>query len=299
MADLLKDKRSLNTRRAYERDLREFFQAACHQEPTPALIAEFLSLERFTAIGLVLNWKAGMIDRGLSEATVNRRLAALKSLVRFAQKVGRCDWSLEEVSGERLQTYRDTSGIDAEQFAGLLALCDATLKGSRDRAILRLLWDNALRRNEIAGTNIQDLGDRQLKILGKGRGTQQEAIALSAPASEAVWGWVRNRQAAGLNCAGGSPLFIALDRAHCGHRLTGNAIYNLVRDYADRAGIKKPFSPHRCRHSSITAALEATGGDVRRVQKLSRHKNLQTLLIYDDARQRHQQEISDLLSKLV
>jgi len=45
----------------------------------------------------------------------------------------------------------------------------------------------------------------------------------------------------------------------------------------------KVMSPHRILHSSVTVALEATNGDVRRVQKLSRHANLNTLMIYDEA----------------
>ncbi len=68
---------------------------------------------------------------------------------------------------------------------------------------------------------------------------------------------------------------------------------------AREAKISKKLSPHRIRHSGITAALEATGGDVRKVQKLSRHANLNTLMIYDDNRQDVQGEISDLLADLV
>jgi integrase len=44
------------------------------------------------------------------------------------------------------------------------------------------------------------------------------------------------------------------------------------------------MSPHRIRHSAITAALDATDGNVRKVQKLSRHRQLDTLMIYDDNR---------------
>ena len=66
------------------------------------------------------------------------------------------------------------------------------------------------------------------------------------------------------------------------------------------AGITKKLSPHRITaFSSVTAALEATNGDVRRVQKLSRHSNLNTLMIYDDNRLSHQGEITDLLADLV
>jgi integrase/recombinase XerC len=53
--------------------------------------------------------------------------------------------------------------------------------------------------------------------------------------------------------------------------------------------------PHRIRHSVITAALDATEGDVRKVQKLSSHRNLNTLMIYDDNRGRDQQDVTQLL----
>jgi integrase/recombinase XerC len=59
------------------------------------------------------------------------------------------------------------------------------------------------------------------------------------------------------------------------------------------------MSPHRIRHSAITAALNATGGNVRKVQALSRHKNLETLMIYDDNRNQAQAEVSDILDDLI
>jgi integrase/recombinase XerC len=73
----------------------------------------------------------------------------------------------------------------------------------------------------------------------------------------------------------------------------------MVDAVAKAAGINKKLSPHRIRHSGITAALDATGGDVRKVQKLSRHANLNTLMIYDDNRLNVQGEISDLLADMV
>jgi integrase/recombinase XerC len=90
-----------------------------------------------------------------------------------------------------------------------------------------------------------------------------------------------------------------VDRATFGHRLSGNVIYNLVRDSATAAGIEKVMSPHRVRHSAITAALDATNGDTRKVQKLSRHKNLNTLMIYDDNRHQHQAEVTGILADLI
>jgi integrase/recombinase XerC len=48
----------------------------------------------------------------------------------------------------------------------------------------------------------------------------------------------------------------------------------IVVEIAENAGISKTISPHRIRHSSVTAALDASDGDVRSVQKLSRHASL-------------------------
>ena len=58
------------------------------------------------------------------------------------------------------------------------------------------------------------------------------------------------------------------------------------------------MSPHRVRHSSITAALDATDGNVRKVQELSRHRQIDTLMIYDDNRAKDQVELSEMLSGL-
>ena len=107
----------------------------------------------------------------------------------------------------------------------------------------------------------------------------------------AIADWLEERG----SCSHDSPLFIALDSAHSGHRLSGDGICKMVVRHSESAGIKKQMSPHRIRHSAITAALDATDGDVRKVQKLSRHRNLNTLMIYDDNRGRDQQDVTQLL----
>jgi integrase/recombinase XerC len=300
VTQLLEDKRSPNTRIAYLKDLRDFFRYLYQvEEPNPGVIKDFLTQDRFMALSVVLQYKAHLRNRRkLAEATVNRRLAAIKSLVKLANQLGQCNFTLSEVKGDKVVRYRDTSGVSKEVYRKMLAVPDRlTLKGKRDYAILRLLWDNALRRGELERANIKDLDldGRSLLILGKGKGSQKEAVSLSRPTVEAITDWLHERREINRN----QPLFIALDRASYGHRLSGTSIYRLVDLVATAAGINKQLSPHRIRHSGITAALDATNGDVRKVQKLSRHADLNTLMIYDDNRQNVQGEISDLLSELV
>jgi integrase/recombinase XerC len=140
IAELLADKRSEGTRRAYAKDLKDFFQVVANSEPSPAVVAAFLKLDRYQAFSLVLRYKAHLIAKGLKEATINRRLAAIKSLVSFSRKLGHCTFTLEDIQGEKVKPYRDTRGIDLKTFKRVLAQCDrSTLKGKRDYSILLLL----------------------------------------------------------------------------------------------------------------------------------------------------------------
>jgi integrase/recombinase XerC len=304
LAELLRDKRSPNTRRTYAKGLRDFFLTMIEREPTPQEIAWFLSLKRFEAISLVLRYRAELLERGLAPASINVRLAAVKSLVNYARKIGKCEYSLEDVEGLRAETYRDTTGVSPEIFKQIAAQVQPnSLKGKRDAAILRLLWDNALRRAEVCFLNLEDYqpGERSLLIKGKGQLTK-EAIRLSDKAVGLIDDWLGALSEVFDplgDRSSDSPLFCTVDRATFGHRLSGNVIYNLVRDSAQAAGIEKVMSPHRVRHSAITAALDATNGDTRKVQKLSRHKNLNTLMIYDDNRHQHQAEVTGILADLI
>ena len=261
-------------------------------------MSQFLQLGQFEAISLVLRYKATLIERGLAESTVNRRLAAIKSLVNYARRVGKCNWSLQDIQGEKVKTYRDTSGVDRDAYRRVLSIPDRdTLKGKRDYALLRLLWENALRRGEVVKADVGDFDceARSLTIYGKGQGTQATGVSLSLPTVEALMQWLQARG----NPERDQPLFTALDRACYGHRLSGTGLYKLVQEICQLAGIQKPMNPHRIRHSGITEALEVTGGDVRAVQKLSRHAKLETLMVYDDARTNAQQKVTELLASML
>ncbi len=107
--------------------------------------------------------------------------------------------------------------------------------------------------------------------------------------------------------AGDEPLFIAVDTNTFGKRLSGRSVARLVAaaSLSDRGDgevnplVGKRMSPHKVRHSSITTFLDASNGDVRTAQRLSRHSRLDTLMIYDDNRQGLQGKASIVLADLV
>jgi integrase/recombinase XerC len=117
-------------------------------------------------------------------------------------------------------------------------------------------------------------------IHGKGR-TARERRTIPGATGRALQAWLEAR--------GPDPgaLFHRLDNGleSAGRgRLSGEAIRLIVAKVGARAGIAGVVRPHGLRHAGITAALDATGGDIRAVAQFSRHKNVQTVLRYDDNR---------------
>jgi integrase/recombinase XerC len=293
-ADFLRLHISPNTKRTYATAIEDFFQRLTGLGTSPGQIREFLNLPEEQALGLVLQYKAQLQAAKLAPSTINTRLSALKSLVDHARKLKQCSWSLVDVKNVRVEKYRDTSGVGVAAFRSMLATVDRqTFKGKRDYAILRLLWDNALRRGELVAADVGDFRDGQLWIVGKGK-SQKCAINLAPPTVAALREWLAVRD--GLEK---EPLFIAIDRCAFGKRLSGRSVARIVAAAGLTPAIEKRMSPHKIRHSSITAFLDASNGDVRTAQRLSRHSKLDTLMIYDDNRQGLQGKASIVLADLV
>jgi integrase/recombinase XerC len=296
LAEFLQLRVSAATRRTYAQCLDDFFLRLANVRASLEIVKEFLNLNQHQAIALVLKYRSMLVEADLAPATINTRTSALKSLVNHARKLGQCEFSLADVRSVAVEIYRDTSGVDVAGMRSILNTCDLdTIKGIRDYALIRLLWDNALRRGEVSAANIGDFdpASRKLWIKGKGR-LQKAAIDLHPATVAAIRDWLDTR----AEIAPTDPLFIALDD-NSGHRLQGRGMHQIIDRRAKIAGITKPMSPHRVRHSAITAYLDASGGDVRAAQGLSRHKNLNTLSRYDDNRHQHQSKATDVLADLL
>jgi integrase/recombinase XerC len=285
--------RNPRTLAAYRRDLADFASfigASSVEEASSRLI----DAKHGAANALAHDYKANMIERGLQAATVNRRLAALRSLVKLANVLGLVPWRLS-VESMKAAPYRDTRGPGTAALRDTLrAVAEpGDAKALRDVALLRLLHDVGLRRGEVVTLDLADVDmDRNcIWILGKGR-TQREMITLPPPTLAALAKWISVRN------PGPGALFHNFDRAgKGGGRLTGAGVYAIVRAAGEMAGAK--VRPHGLRHLAITTALDGCNGDVRKVQRFSRHKNMQVLFAYDDNRRDMGSEVANLVAALV
>lgn len=277
--------RSPRTIDSYQRDLADFARFLGCPGARDA-VAFLLASSPGDANLIALSYRNHMTERELAPATIARRLAALRSVVKLAKTLGRVNWTLE-VASPRTEAYRDTTGPGLSGWRSMLDLAKQEAKSGesravRDLALVRLMHDLGLRRGEAAGLDLKDvdLEAGTVAVIGKGK---REPIRMTLPDP------VRRDLAAWIDVRGSEPgpLFMRHDRARNpagGHgRLTGRAIHMMVRALGKRAGLGRPTRPHGLRHEAITTALDRTG-DVRSVQKFSRHSKLETLMRYDDNR---------------
>ena len=274
--------RSPNTLQAYAQDLAAFAAFLAAAGPGAAL-SRLIVVGPGEGNALLLGYRARMIEARLAPATVNRRLAAVRSALKLARTLGLSTWT-PEIPGLKTRPYRDTAGPG---LVGVRALLDAatrqrsSVKAARDVAIVRLMFDLGLRRGEVAGLDANDINRTGSRLLIKGKGcASKEPRTLPAITLAALETWqaVRGQAAPELEPA----LFVNLARHSLGQRITGRGLHHLIRQLGAAAGLKT--RPHGLRHASITAALDATNGDVRAVQQHARHASPQTTIIYDDNR---------------
>jgi integrase/recombinase XerC len=270
--------RNLLTIRAYRADLEDFatFVGVSTVEEAAEML---LGSRQGDANALALAWRTALVDRKLAAATVNRRLAALRSLVKLGRRLGRVPWTLD-VDNLQAQAYRDTRGPGRVGFMAMLGrLADRTdAKAVRDRAIFRLLFNLGLRRAEVVSLDLEhvDLAAPSLSILGKGR-TARELLTLPAVLVRALADWIAIRGSAP------GPLFHGVHRGSTGARLTSCGLYRTVVETGRAAGVK--VRPHGLRHAAITEVLTLNNGNFRAAAKFSRHRSINILAVYDDARE--------------
>jgi len=268
--------KSPGTRETYGKHYAAFAAWLGIPDPEDAVQA-LIGLDAGKANALVEAWKCATIDQGLKSSTVNGRISALRTAVKTARRFGLTTLALD-VNLVPSEPYRDCAGPGVKAVRSVISdLGEKTSrKAVRDRALISLVYDLALRRAEVVGLDLADLdleGERpSVSILGKGR-REKEARTLPPQTVEVLRAWlaVRGDQP--------GPLFTSCDRSRKGSgRLTGGGFWSVCREL----GLGRP---HGLRHSSITAALDLTGGNVRDVMKHSRHRDLGTVCIYDDRRE--------------
>jgi len=268
---------SVHTVRAYESDLTQFLDhaaAAAGIEPA-GLRASHLDRAAIRAF-------LGELHRaGVSRATAARKLAAVRTWLRYLRREGAIDDDPGALVPTPKRDIRMPSHLSESEMDALIgaAASDEPL-GRRDRAILELFYASGLRLSELAGLDLDDvnLSARMVRVLGKGR--KERIVPFNASTAKAIRAYLGERETLvrGRGRRDGrrsDPLFVN----YRGGRLTARSIDRLVRRYVAASSARLGISPHALRHSFATHLLQR-GADLRTIQELLGHARLSTTQRY-------------------
>ena len=273
---------SLKTVRNYDHYLSKFIEFAKLGSPSE------ISDETVRQFRLHLNRSPGVYIKGQAKGTMKKNtqnyyLIALRRFLKYMMKRGVTSLSPERIELAKVGS-RHLDLITHDELHRLLEAPGFVLKNAtnatdrqkalRDKAILELFFSTGLRLAELCSLNADiDLSKEELSIRGKGE--KVRVVFISEDAKNAVKAYLAVRKDMD------EPLFVQTSnrKGPDGNRLTPRSIERMVREYAIRAGISKKVTPHVLRHSFATDLLE-NGADIRSVQVMLGHANIQTTQIY-------------------
>jgi site-specific recombinase XerD len=276
---------SKNTIKAYQFDLGEFLAYA-----SAAKAASPAAMDRMLMRGYI----AHISDRKVSRNTLLRKISAVRSFAQYLLETGQLETDpfdlitipkkekrlprfLTEGEVGKLQDYNSPEEVNAKEKTYYHAL--------RDFALFELVYSSGLRRSEAAGLNVGDLDLYSGFVRVMGKGSRERLVPVGDKALAAIREYLDTRP---KPLAHGLPLFLN----HKNGRLTGAGIALVFRKLAKRARFARPMNPHSVRHSFATHMLDH-GCDLKSVQEMLGHKNLQTTEIYTHVSLERLKEVYD------
>lgn len=274
-----------STIKAYQFDLSEFTAyAAAGKSVSPK------SLDR----PLMRGYIAAISGRKVSRNTLLRKISAVRSFIHYLLETGRLETDpfdlltipkkekrlprfLTEGEVGRLQDFNRPEEVNAREKDYYFSL--------RDYALFELVYSSGLRRSEAAGMNIGDLDLYSGFARVMGKGSRERLVPVGEKALAALKEYLETRP---KPLAHGLPLFLN----HKNTRLTGAGIALIFKKMARRARFARPMNPHSVRHSFATHMLDH-GCDLKSVQEMLGHKNLQTTEIYTHVSLERLKEVYD------
>lgn len=275
---LERENASYYTVKNYGTDIKQFL-AYCEDRGVKSLD----SLRR----DLVRDYLSKLDEDDYVRASIARRVFELRAFGDYLVRAKAWDQNLfRRIYAPRLPR-RLPRYLTHEQVARLMAAPDTTTtKGLRDRAILETLYASGVRVSELGGLNVGDVDLRtgEMRVIGKG--DKERLVLLGRPAIAALRAYVNVGRPEQVGDKPTRALFLN----RFGGRLSVRSISTVVHQAGIAAGIKEKVTPHLLRHTFATHLLEG-GANLRVVQELLGHSNLQTTQIYTHVTQRHAREV--------
>jgi len=262
-----------HTLRNYESDLRQFigFLSDRSQRKTSSDQVDLKKVKHLD----IRAYLASLYRRN-AKSSVARKLSALRSFFAYLVRQGEIKQNpADMVSSPKMgKAIPDFLQVD-ETFQLMHGPDGDSVLGSRDRAILEVLYSCGLRVSELTALNVDSV-DLELGIVRvMGKGSRERVVPIGSKAIGALSHYMQRRgELLGRHMEHG-----ALFLNNRGSRLSSRSVDRLLKKHMQRCNIGRPLSPHGLRHSFATHLLDA-GADLRAVQEMLGHVSLSTTQRY-------------------
>lgn len=257
---------SKNTVESYSRDLKQFLEYLKNEG------LDYKKVKRTNIIAYTIYLQ----KMGKATSSILRTMATIRAFYKENIKKGIIDIdpTIDIDSPKIEKKFPEILTVD--EVETLLAMpneCDP--KGSRDKAMLEVLYATGIRVTELINLNVQDVNVMLNYI--KCNGNKERIVPIGKLATEALNNYLNNYRHLLLKNEEEEALFLNLR----GERLTRQGFWKVIKYYSELAGIKKEITPHTLRHS-FAAHLIENGADLKSVQQMLGHSDISTTQIYAD-----------------
>lgn len=267
--DYLKNEKrmSQNSLEAYKRDVVDF-NKYCQEKGNDNILK--------ISNGEIVSYLLTLKNLGKSAATINRKLASIRSLYKYFIEKGLINKNpTANIKSPKIER-KEIEYLSLEEVNKLLSTPDDTLKGKRDKAILELLYATGIRVNELVAANIEDVNLRIGFFTCPGEYGRARIVPLGRPAREAIERYLEDaRDMFVKNNRNEKALFVN----YSGNRMTRQGLWKLLKTYGKKAELEDKITPHILRNSFAVHMVQ-NGADLKSLQELLGHEDIAATQIY-------------------
>lgn len=229
----------------------------------------------------ILRYKEYIENQNYSAYTRAIYITSIRLFFKWTESEGIYPNVVGDIKGAKKPNGYCKDPFTIEQVKELLSNIDrSTLQGKRDYAMLNLLVGTGIREIELIKADMGDIrqesGEVVLFIQGKGHDSKDDFVVLT----NSVIKPINEYQSARIVFKETDPLFSSLSDRNYNKRLTTRSISRIVRNYLNVMGLhNKRLTAHSFRHTAITHCIQQ-GANIQDVQKMARHTNINTTMIY-------------------
>jgi integrase/recombinase XerC len=264
----LEKKYSAHTVTAYLKDLEDFQKFASEEYQYSEIVDVNYSIVR--------SWIVSLVDSGISNRTVNRKISSLKTYYKFLLKTGQIEIN-PLAKHKALKTSKKIqvpfSEMEIENVMEILQT-ENTFEGLRDRLIVELFYSTGIRRAELINVKLNDVSFAQKTIKVLGKRNKERIIPLLPAVLNTINGYLPFReQLENIK----EPDYLFLTKK--GVKVYETLVYRIINSYFSKTSEKVKKSPHILRHSFATHLLNE-GADINAVKELLGHSSLASTQVY-------------------